>query len=59
MSGPYPPPQTRIIFTPPPGLKVYGCSGCSLGCLVFLLLVFLAGGVFGMLLFGWRTLFAG
>jgi hypothetical protein len=54
-----PPPGTRIYFTPPPFLRLIGCSGCGLGCLVALLVVFFLGGLFGMLLFGWKTLFGG
>jgi hypothetical protein len=59
MSDPYPPPQTRIIINPPPFLRLLGCSGCGLGCLVVLIVVFLLGGVFGILMFGWKTLLAG
>jgi hypothetical protein len=57
MSDPYPPP--RIYFTPPPFLRLIGCSGCGLGCLAALLVVFLLGGIFGWFLFGWKILFGG
>jgi hypothetical protein len=55
MSDSLPPP--RLYFTPPPFLRLIGCSGCGLGCLAALLLVFLLGGVFGWFLFGWKILF--
>ena len=59
MTDPFPPPQTRIYITPPPLLRAFGCGGCGLGCLVFLAIVFLLGGLFGVLLFGWKTILAG
>ena len=59
MSDPFPPPQTRIILNPQPLLRLIGCSGCGLGCFSLLLVVFLLGGAFGVLLFGWRTLLGG
>jgi len=42
-------PQTRIYFTPPPFMRGFGCVGC-------LLVVFILGGIIGVLLFGWKTL---
>ena len=42
-------PHTRIYFTPPPFLRGFGCAGC-------LLVIFVIGGIVGVLLFGWRTL---
>ena len=60
MSDPFPPPSTtRIYINAPPFLRALGCSGCGLGCFVFLLIVFILGGIFGVLLFGWRTLIGG
>jgi hypothetical protein len=59
MSDPFPPPQTRIYINAPPFLRALGCGGCGLGCLGMLLLVFLLGGLFGILVFGWKTLLGG
>jgi hypothetical protein len=57
MSDPYPPPSTtRIYLNAPPFMRALGCTGCGLGCVVTALVVFLLGGIFGMLLFGWKTL---
>jgi hypothetical protein len=56
MSDPFPPSRTRIYLNPPPFLRALGCSGCGLGCLAGLLVVFLLGGLAGVLLFGWKTL---
>ncbi len=57
MTDPYPPPSTtRIYINPPPFMRALGCTGCWLGCAVVALVVFLLGGIFGMLLFGWKTL---
>ncbi len=56
MSDPFPPSGTRIYLNAPPILRAIGCSGCGLGCAGLLLIVFLLGGLFGILLFGWRTL---
>jgi hypothetical protein len=52
MTDPLPPSTTRIYFTPPPFLRALGCTGCGLGCAVVALVVFLLGGLFGVLLFG-------
>jgi len=57
MSDTPPPSGTRLIINPPPFLRVLGCSGCGLGCFVFLLIVFVLGGLFGILMFGWKVLF--
>ena len=51
-----PPPHTRIYINAPPFLRALGCSGCSLGCMVLLFVVFVLGGLFGILMFGWKTL---
>lgn len=59
MSDPFPPPQTRIYINAPPFLRALGCGGCGLGCFGILALVFLFGGLFGILVFGWRTLLGG
>jgi len=60
MSDPFPPPSTtRIYINPPPFLRALGCGGCGLGCFVILLIAFVLGGIFGILLFGWKTLFGG
>lgn len=47
----YPPPdsQFRVFFTPPPAFRALGCAGC-------LVALFVAGGIVGVLLFGWKTL---
>ena len=51
-----PPSETRIYLNAPPFLRALGCSGCGLGCLAVLLVIFVLGGIFGVLLFGWNTL---
>ncbi len=56
MSDPLPPSQTRIYLNAPPFLRALGCGGCGLGSMGMLLVVFLLGGLFGILVFGWRTL---
>jgi hypothetical protein len=56
MSDSFPPSSTRIYLNAPPFLRTLGCGGCGLGCMGILLAVFLAGGLFGILLFGWKTL---
>jgi hypothetical protein len=56
MSNPYPPSQTRITINAPPFLRAVGCGGCGLGCLGMLIVLFVLGGIFGILLFGWKTL---
>lgn len=56
MSDPFPPSHTRIYLNAPPFLRALGCGGCGLGCMGMLLVVFLLGGLFGILLFGWKTL---
>jgi hypothetical protein len=42
-------PEYRVYFNPPPRLRTFGCAGC-------LIAIFVAGGVVGVLLFGWKTL---
>jgi len=60
MSDSFPPPShTRIYINPPPFLQALGCSGCGLGCAAILLAIFVLGGIFGVLLFGWHTLLGG
>lgn len=56
MSDPFPPSHTRIYLNPPPFIRALGCGGCGLGCMTVTALVFLLGGLFGILLFGWKTL---
>lgn len=56
MSDPYPPSHTRIYLNPPPFFRALGCTGCGLGCVIAALVVFVLGGIVGVLLFGWRTL---
>jgi hypothetical protein len=56
MSDLPPPSRTRIYLNLPPFLRALGCGGCGLGCFGILLAVFLFGGLFGILLFGWKTL---
>ena len=43
------PPNIRVYFNPPPQFKAIGCAGC-------LLMLFVVGGILGVLLFGWKTL---
>jgi hypothetical protein len=44
------PPQFRIVsFNASPPLRIAGCIGC-----VFV--IFVMGGIVGVLLFGWKTL---
>ncbi len=47
MSDPLP--QLRVYFNPPPQFKAMGCVGC-------LVMLFVVGGIVGVLLFGWKTL---
>lgn len=56
MSDLTPPSHTRIYITAPPLLRALGCGGCGLGCLVILLVIFVLGGIFGVLVFGWKML---
>ena len=42
-------PRTRVYFTPPSFLRGFGCAGC-------LAVIFVIGGILGVLLFGWKTL---
>ncbi|GAA0538183.1 hypothetical protein FHS83_003547 [Rhizomicrobium palustre] len=56
MSDPFPPAQTRIYLNAPPFFRAIGCGGCGLGCGAVLIGAFVLGGLFGVLLFGWRTL---
>lgn len=56
MSDPFPPDPPRIYLNTLPIIRAIGCSGCTLGCAGFLLIVFLLGGLFGILAFGWKTL---
>lgn len=59
MSDPFPPPHTRIYLNAPPVLRALGCGGCGFGCLMLGLAVFVLGGVFGVLMFGWQKLLGG
>ena len=44
------PPQYRIVsFNAGPPLRIAGCIGC-------LFVIFVMGGIVGVLLFGWKTL---
>jgi hypothetical protein len=44
------PPQFRIVsFNASPPLRIAGCLGC-------LFVIFVMGGIIGVLLFGWKTL---
>lgn len=54
-----PPSQTRIYLNAPPLLRAFGCGGCGLGCLTLAIVVFVLGGLVGVLLAGWRTLLGG
>jgi hypothetical protein len=42
-------PEYRVIFNPPPRVRALGCAGC-------LAVIFVVGGIVGVLLFGWKTL---
>jgi len=42
-------PEYRVIFNPPPRVRALGCAGC-------LAVLFVVGGIVGVLLFGWKTL---
>lgn len=42
-------PQFRVTINAPPSLRIAGCAGC-------LLMLFVLGGIVGVLLFGWKTL---
>ena len=55
MSDPFPY-DTRIYLNAPPFLRALGCGGCGVGCLVLAIVVFVLGGILGVLLFGWKTL---
>ena len=59
MSDPFPPSQTRVYLNGPRIVRTIGCGGCGLGCLGLALVVFFLGGIFGILLSGWRTLLGG
>jgi hypothetical protein len=56
MSDPYPPSQTKIYLNAPPFVRALGCGGCGLGCLGLVLVLFVLGGVVGLLWSGWRAL---
>ena len=43
------PPRFVVRFNASPQLRLAGCAGC-------LIAVFVAGGIIGVLLFGWKTL---
>ena len=49
MSYPPPDPNVRVYFTPPPAFRAFGCAGC-------LIALFIAGGIVGVLVLGWRAL---
>ncbi|MBN9531744.1 MAG: hypothetical protein J0I26_11325 [Alphaproteobacteria bacterium] len=49
MAGQLPDPNFRIYFTPPRRFRALGCAGC-------LITLFVIGGIFGVLLFGWQKL---
>ena len=49
MSYPPPDPNVRDYFTPPPAFRAFGCAGC-------LIALFVAGGIVGVLVLGWRAL---
>ena len=59
MSDPYRPPQTLIYLNAPPFIRALGCGGCGLGCAILFFVVFVFGGLVGVLVFGWRTLLGG
>ncbi|MGB8366505.1 MAG: hypothetical protein ACLQUZ_12290 [Rhizomicrobium sp.] len=42
-------PEYRVYFNGPPYMRMFGCMGC-------LLAIFVAGGMVGVLLFGWKYL---
>ncbi len=44
-----PDPEFRVYFNPPAGFRAMGCAGC-------LIMLFIVGGIMGVLLFGWKTL---
>jgi hypothetical protein len=52
MSEQLPDPEYRVYFNPGPRLRGFGCVGC-------LLVIFVIGGILGILLFGWKTLLGG
>lgn len=45
----FPDPEVRVFFRPPRAFGAMGCAGC-------LMALFVAGGIVGVLLFGWKTL---
>jgi hypothetical protein len=49
MSDQLPDPQFRVYFNPGPRLRGLGCLGC-------LLVIFVLGGLLGILVYGWRVL---
>lgn len=49
MSGQLSDPNFRIYFTPPRRFGFAGCAGC-------LIVIFVVGGILGVLLFGWQKL---
>lgn len=59
MSDPFRPPQTRIYLNASSFLRAIGCGGCGLGCAILFFVLFVLGGVFGVLVFGWKTLLGG
>jgi hypothetical protein len=59
MSDPFPPSNTRVYLNAPPILRAVGCGGCGIGCFGLGLILFVLGGLFGVLVFGWRTLLGG
>ena len=52
MSEQLPDPRFRVYFNPGPGFGGLGCIGCAL-------VIFILGGILGILLFGWKTLLGG
>jgi hypothetical protein len=44
-----PDPEFRVYFNPPPGFRAIGCAGC-------MIMLFIVGGILGVLLFGWEKL---
>jgi hypothetical protein len=42
-------PDYRVYLNLSPGFRALGCMGC-------LVAIFVLGGIFGVLLFGWKTL---
>lgn len=41
--------DVRVYFNPPPRFRAFGCAGC-------MVVLFVLGGILGVLLIGWKAL---